>query len=77
MSMRYCIIFTSVLKYILFVHIVFEYGIKITRLHSYIRPSYNTHPGFSGTSVNQNSHEIFPSTKIIKLRVVKGNEKSP
>jgi hypothetical protein len=24
-----------------------------------------------------NTHEIFPSTKIIKLRAIKGNEKSP
>jgi hypothetical protein len=75
--MKDCKMFTSLLKYILFLHIIFKEAVKIIRLHSCIRPSYNTHPGFSGTNVNQSSHEIFPRTKIIKLRVVKGKEKSP
>ena len=49
----------------------------MARLHSYIRPSINILPGFSGKKANQNFHGIFPSTKIIKLRAIKGNEKSP
>jgi hypothetical protein len=49
----------------------------MARPHSYILPSINTHPGFSGRNANQKSHGIFPSTKIIKLGAIEGNEKSP
>jgi hypothetical protein len=43
----------------------------MVRLHSCIRPSINKHPGFSGRKANQTFHGI------IKLRAIKGNEKSP
>jgi hypothetical protein len=46
-------------------------------LHSWIRLSINTHPGFSGNNANQNFHGIVPSTKIMELRAIKGNEKYP
>jgi hypothetical protein len=35
-----------------------------------------THQGFPGRHANQNSHEIVPSTKMIKFRAIKGNQKS-
>ena len=49
----------------------------MARLHSCILPSINILPGFSGKKANQNFHGIVPSTKTIKLRAMKGNEKSP
>jgi hypothetical protein len=52
-------------------------NINMARLQSCIRPSINTHPGFSGRNANQNIHGTAPSTKMIKLRAIKGNEKSP
>lgn len=51
--------------------------IKLTSPHSYIRPSINTYPNFSERKANQDSHGIFPSTKITKLRATKGNDKAP
>jgi hypothetical protein len=49
----------------------------MTHLHSCIRPSVNTHPKFSERNANQNSQKLYPTTKFIELRAVKGNEKSP
>ena len=49
----------------------------MTRLRSSTRPSIQTHAGFSGRNANLSSHEIVPSTKIIKLRALKGKGRSP
>jgi hypothetical protein len=42
-----------------------------------IHPPTNTQPGFSGANANQTSHGIVPSTKIIKLKAMKGKLQSP
>jgi hypothetical protein len=34
------------------------------------------YPGFSVRNANQTFHAIIPSTKIIKVRAIKGNDKS-
>jgi hypothetical protein len=53
-------------------------GTKMTLLHSFIHPSIGSnHAGFSETNANQNSQGVFPSTEIIKLRIIMCNEKSP
>ena len=49
----------------------------MTRLRSCTRPFIKTHQGSSGRNANHTFHEIFPSTKIIKLRTVKGKGRSP
>ena len=51
--------------------------IKMARLHSRIRPSISTYPGFSGKKAYQNSNGIVLSLKIMKLMDIKVNEKSP
>jgi hypothetical protein len=52
---------------------------ELLKWHAFIsgiRPSINTHPDFSGRNANQNFHGIIPPNKIIKLRAIKGDEKS-
>ena len=51
--------------------------IKVTRTLSYIHPSINTHTRFSESKANQDSHGVFPSTKIARLRTTKGKDKAP
>jgi hypothetical protein len=71
------IIVSYLLKYSLFALLIIKYSNTMTRgTPSSVQP-INTHPGFSGRNANQISHENVRSTTIIKLRGVRGNEKSP
>lgn len=49
----------------------------MANLHSCICLPINTNPGLSGIDANRIYLEIVPSTKISKLRAVKGKENSP
>jgi hypothetical protein len=49
----------------------------MTRLHPCFPPSINAHPECSERNANYNYHEMFPTTKMIKISAVNGKEKSP